>query len=131
MLKEKYPEVQIIQIGSKKQSPISGVDIDLRDQTDMEEAFSLLKHARLHISQEGGMVHARHFLGGGTSVVLFGPTDERFYGYPENINLSRRICPFACEWVEDDWMRKCIKTGRCADCMQRLTPEFIMEFVKL
>lgn len=59
LLKEKYPEVQIIQIGSKKQSPISGVDIDLRDQTDMEEAFSLLKHARLHISQEGGRVHAR------------------------------------------------------------------------
>ncbi len=131
LLKDKYPEVQIIQIGSKKQTPISGVDIDLRDQTDMEEAFSLLKHAKLHISQEGGMVHARHFLGGGTSVVLFGPTDERFYGYPENINLSRRICPFACEWIEDDWMRKCIKTGCCADCMQRLTPEFIMEFVKL
>ena len=131
LLKEKYPEVQIIQIGSKRQPPISGVDLDLRGKTDVEEVFSLLKHARLHISQEGGLVHARHFLGGGTSVVLFGPTDERFYGYPENINLSRRSCPFACEWIEDDWMRKCIKTGGCADCMQSLTPEMVMKFVKL
>ena len=51
------------------------------------------------------MVHARHFLGGGTSVVLFGPTDERFYGYPENVNLSRRFCPFACELIDDDWIQ--------------------------
>lgn len=130
LLKADYPQYEIVQIGDVWQEEISGIDKDLRGQTSFEELMVIVKNAKLHISQEGGIPILRHFLQGGTSVVLFGPTDEKFFGFPENINLSARACPLPCEWIFRDWMKKCMKTGDYAECMRRISPEEVFEGIK-
>lgn len=130
LIKNVRPNVQIIQVGNEKQSRINGVDIDLRGKTNLDELCCLLKNAKLLVSQEGGMPILRHFLGGGKSCVLFGPTKESFFGFSENINLTARPCSYPCEWLTRDWMEKCAITGNRAQCMNDLTPEFVFEKIK-
>ena len=131
MLKDRYPEYQIVQLGETHQPKIDGTDVELRGKTVFNELTAVVKNAKLHISQEGGIGILRHFLDGGKSVILFGPTDEKFYNFEENINLTMRQCPHPCEWICKDWMEKCIKTGSFAECMQRLTPQIVMnEIIK-
>lgn len=122
LLKQKYPDYKIVQLGDINQQKIAGIDIDLRGKTSSQELFMLLKYSKLHIAQESGMVIARHFLQGGVSVVLFGPTDMNFFGFDENLNLSESLCGQPCEWITKKWMEKCIRTGGKAECMQLLTP---------
>ena len=130
MLKKAHSEYQIVQIGETRQSKIDGTDIDLRGKTTFEEMLSILKNAKLHISQEGGMAIIRHFLKGGPSVTLFGPTDESFYGFKENINITARCCPHPCEWLCKSWMKKCMSTGNVAKCIQLLTPDIVFKEIK-
>lgn len=127
LLKNKYPQYKIIQLGVKYQIPCQSVDMDLRSKTTIEELMVLLKYATLHISQEGGMPIIRHFVKGGKSVVLFGATDENFFGFRENINISNRSCGGCCEWLIKDWMKKCLKSEKNAECMINLTPELVMK----
>ena len=123
MLKRKYPRYKIVQLGDGEQQKIANIDIDLRGKTDYSELLILLKEAKLHIAQESGMIFLRHFLQGGVSVVLFGPTDINFFGYTENLNLSASLCDQPCEWIVKNWMEKCVKTGNEAECMRLLVPE--------
>ena len=113
-----------------QQNKCQNIDIDLRGQTTIEELFVLLKYAKLHISQEGGMPIIRHFVKGGMSIVLFGPTDERFFGFEENVNLHARTCPFACEWLTNDWMRRCLKSNGLSECMKNITVDSVMENIR-
>ncbi len=129
-LKHRYPHHTFIQLGESAHPYLNGIDIDLRNKTTISELFCLLKHASLHVSQEGGMVIARHFLSGRPSVVLFGPTDEKFFGFDENINIANRSCLHPCEYITPNWMKQCLKTGSCAECMQNLTPNFIINRLK-
>lgn len=131
LLKSEYPKIKILQLGDIKQPQIQGVDVDLRGKTSLDECLVLLAAAKLHISQEGGMVIARHFSGGRKSVVLFGATDEKFFSFAENSNLCRRRCSSCCEWLTSDWMKKCVKTGGAAECMHLITPAEVLKFVKL
>ena len=126
LIKQNYPSYQIVQIGSSDCSAINGCDFNLCGKTSFEELLSILNNSSLHIDNEGGMVHLRHFMEQKPSVVLFGPTGEDVYGYDENINLSVRPCPFSCEWLKKDWRNKCIKTNNKAECMQNITPTAVM-----
>ena len=75
------------------------------------------------------MIFLRHFLQGGVSVVLFGPTDINFFGYTENLNLSASLCDQPCEWIVKNWMEKCVKTGNEAECMRLLNPEKVFNTI--
>lgn len=108
-LKKEYPGYRIIQLGREDTSVIRGIDLDLRGKTGFEELKNLLKYAELHIDGDCGMVHVRHALQGGCSVVLFGPTSPDFIGYPENINMRGNGCPGDCEWVNISWQEKCVR----------------------
>ena len=130
LLKKHYGQYKIIQIGSAKQPALRGVDINLCGKTSFLELMAILKYAKLHISQEGGLPILRHFVQGGASVVLFGPTDEKFFGFEENINLSVRGCVPCCEWLTEHWMKACIKTGNIAPCMNDLKPEKVMHAIQ-
>ena len=127
-LKRAYPEATFVQLGvSAERSPrIAGVDVDLVGKTSLDEVKILLKRAELHIDGEGGMTHLRRALKGGPSVVLFGPTEPALYGYPQNLNLRASFCR-ACEWTGKNWSVVCPRTGGKAECMERLTPEFVSE----
>lgn len=127
-LKRAFPERTFVQLGvSPERSPrIAGVDVDLVGKTNLDEVKILLKRAESHIDGEGGMTHLRRAMKGGPSVVLFGPTEPALYGYPQNLNLRAPYCR-ACEWADPDWSAVCPRTGGKAECMARLTPEFVAE----
>lgn len=126
LFKKDYPEIQVVQLGSATSEKILGTDLDLSGKTSFEELKGLLKYSVLHIDGECGMVHLRRLLNGGKSVVLFGPTNEQFFGYPENCNISARPCGCACEYVFNDWNSRCAFSGKSeAICMQSINPEFV------
>lgn len=106
-LRRKYPGVKIVQLGSPATWAIDGVDVDLRGKTDFEELKILLKDAVCHFDGECGLVHLRRFLSGGPSVVVFGPTAEDFFAYPENVNLGSSACPGGCEWLTATYVERC------------------------
>ena len=138
LLKQETNEYKIVQIGSSTvySKLIENIDIDLRGKTSLEEVKVILKHSSLHIDNDSGMVHLRHALHAGPSVVMFGPTDIDIYGYPENINIKSKNCRcFPCEWITHDWNSICINTDNPHACMRSIKPEDVMgkireEFLK-
>ncbi|MGN0835636.1 MAG: glycosyltransferase family 9 protein [Candidatus Spyradosoma sp.] len=128
--KERFPQVKVVQLGAASTKAISGCDLDLRGKTSFEELKALLKYGVFHLDGECGMVHLKHVLGG-RSVVLFGPTSEKFKGYPENVNLSDRPCPHVCEWLSSKWDKQCLFTGTCESlCMNSISPEAVLDAVE-
>lgn len=129
LLKKNYPDIQIVQLGVSKDrcDAMDGVDLNLVGKTTMEQVKLLLKHALVHVDGEGGMVHIRHMLSGGPSIVLFGPTPLDFYGYDENINIRGTGCPAWCEWSIFGWHQSCAKGLKQPDCMKNITPDCVFE----
>ena len=130
MLKQKYPDYQIIQAGESYQKSIKGTDQNLLGKTSVTEMLVLLKNAKLLIAQEGGYSICRHFVRGGPSVILFGPTNKNFFGFSENINISADVCP-GCEWITQTWYDGCFKTGEKEGvCMSSITPEHVFQSIQ-
>lgn len=129
LIKEKYPDIQIVQMGVSHSRCVSfsGVDVNLIEKTSINDLKVILKYARLHIDCEGGMVHLRHAMHGGPSVVIFGPTPVDFYKYSENINITSGGCPTWCEWAASDWTEKCVRGHKNPPCTYATTPEYVME----
>lgn len=127
LIRKKHPDIFIVQLGdSKERCPqFNGVDLSLIEETSLEQLKVLLKHSYLHIDGEGGMVHLRHALKGGKSIVLFGPTDPNVYGYSENINLVGKGCQGGCEWFNDHWQECCAMGILKPFCQYSLTPEVV------
>lgn len=128
-LKERLPDVCVVQLGIQKKLPIQGVDLDLREKTSFEDIMVLLRESRCHIDGECGMVHLRHFLQGGPSVVLFGPTERQFYGYAENSNLLSDACAGGCEWITPVYTSKCPRGLAENVCLSQLSPEVVLKQV--
>lgn len=65
--------------------------------------------------------------GGGSlpSVVLFGPTSDRLFGYSENININAGACELFCEWLTSDWPIKCPRADT-ALCMEAITTDDVI-----
>lgn len=132
MLKEKYPDITVVQLGpsADRSEKIYGVDINLVGATNVEQLKVLLKHSLVHIDGEGGMVHLRHAISGGKSVVLFGSTSADFFGYSENENIVGDGCDTWCEWAVLDWQRECPRGNIVPPCMLSITPEMVMASVE-
>ncbi|SDH92104.1 Glycosyltransferase family 9 (heptosyltransferase) [Pseudobutyrivibrio sp. 49] len=131
-IKKDYPVLPIVLIGAPHEDTKGKIsaDIDLVGKTSSKEWMALLKYSQLHIDTEGGNVHLRHALHGGKSIVLFGPTSEKFFGYSENINIRTNACPYPCEWVTLDWSKKCIRENDDFACMKSITPGLVFESVQ-
>ena len=131
MLREKYPRIKIVQIGLAAGGCENiCADLNLNGRTDLEQVKVLLKHAYLHIDYEGGLIHLRHALNGGPSVVLMGPTSGRVHNYPENIALCSEVCMPPCEWTGRDWLVKCQKGYSYPKCMEAITPKMVMKKIE-
>lgn len=130
-IKNKYPELVIVQLGISEDRcrKMRGVDIDLIGQTSLADIAVLLRSSVIHIDGEGGMVHLRQALHGGKSVVFFGPTSMKFYGYDENENVCGDGCAAWCEWVPFDWQGNCMRGFDRPPCMQSIIPESVMRHV--
>ena len=125
-LRHRYAEAMLIFLGSEKDCEMPGC-LDLRGRTSFPELKALMKGASLHIGGEGLLPHLRHFLHGGPSVVLFGPTSSRHYGYPENINIQGKECPEGCEWITQTWQSKCTKGYDYCRCMAGISVDMVMQ----
>ena len=128
-----FPDYKIVQLGTRGPDDIPGVDVNLVGKTSFGEMLALLKMSRLFIGAESGMVHLRHAISGGVSVVLFGPTPVDLYGYPENINIRSNAC--ACRYCDGmvgrHWETFCAKTeSPIAVCMRAITVKNVFAAVK-
>lgn len=131
-LKKKYPEFPQVLVGAEYERA-AGMDFqgsDLVGKTTLPELAAIVGGARLHIDTEGGVVHLRHAVSQRPSVVIFGPTSERFFGYGENENIRSAACPYPCEWVSADWNRQCIRGEKIPLCMSKTTPETVFHAIE-
>ncbi|CBK73528.1 ADP-heptose:LPS heptosyltransferase [Butyrivibrio fibrisolvens 16/4] len=128
LLKAKRSDIQIVQVGEKMQDDcVIKADINLNGKTSIDEARILMKKALIHVDYDGGLVHVRHILNGGPSVILFGPTNVFRHSYKENIGIRTSDCPEDCEWLTDKWLFECPKGYDKAICMESINPEYVCE----
>jgi ADP-heptose:LPS heptosyltransferase len=113
----------VVQIGTKDDERIGGVDTDLRGRTTLRQAATILKRAVCHVGVEGGLVHLARALDV-KSVVAFGPTSTAFLGYPQNVNLVASDCT-GCWWTTTDWFVRCPRGLAEPVCMKEFTADMI------
>jgi hypothetical protein len=123
-LKILYPKLGIVQVGGKKHQPIKGVDINLAGKLDFRNSLRYLKTSVLHIDNDSGLVHARALFNK-PSIVLFGPTDINYFGYPDNINIKHNSCSKSpCWWTKSNWMQHCpadLPMEKASMCMNEIS----------
>ncbi|MFY9288822.1 MAG: glycosyltransferase family 9 protein [Alphaproteobacteria bacterium] len=125
-LKEK--NFALVQIGTLDDTPIEGVDLDLRGKTTLGEVAVILKNAYAHLGIEGGLVHLARAMQT-KSVVVFGPTSHAFLGYPQNINLTVGDCN-GCWGATKDWYIYCARGLREPECMNAYRAETLVNAVR-
>ncbi len=127
LLKEAYPSIEIVQLGAEETKPLVGVD-----RCILGEPYGLVReilaHSLLHIDVEGGLVHFATQLGT-KCIVLFGPTEVEFFGYPQNINVRAGNCHGCCHLYPQAY-NCCARGMEEPECMYSITPEMVMEHVK-
>jgi hypothetical protein len=128
LIKSRFPELTIVQIGSDTSVPLPSADMNLINSTSLSEAAALLKYSELHIDSEGGLVHIAACVGT-KSCVLFGPTDPHYFGYSGNINIGPATCG-NCYWINNAWMNECIKGFDKPACLDQLAPAGILEHIE-
>lgn len=95
----------VVQIIKDKDEKIDGVlHVDPHNLIDL---MYILNRSYLHLDNEGGLVHLAHAVGS-ISLVWFGATSPKLYGYKDNINLYLHECP-SCWWAKSDWSRVCME----------------------
>jgi ADP-heptose:LPS heptosyltransferase len=124
LLKNKYPDIKLIQLGATAKFGEFGADMNLIGKTSLQETAALLKFSLLHIDAEGGLVHLNRSVFG-KSCVIFGPTPLDSLHYQQNINLMGNACPSYCDWVNKDWSHKCLRGFDIAPCMADVKPETV------
>ena len=124
LIKNQYPNIKIVQVGSNTGSAIVGIDINLRGFTSLAQCALILKQAKAHIDTESGLVHLATSLGT-SCVVMFGPTNISYYGYPENKNIKPKEC-WNCMHVTDTWMESCPLNYTTLKCVPSILPNEIL-----
>lgn len=123
MFKERFPEIELIQVGGSNVTIIPGADRYILGQ-QLDVVKYVLKNALCHFDCEGGLVHMASQLGT-KCFVTFGPTQEWFLGYKNNENILPHVCG-ECKGLIKDWYIRCYKYDR-PECMYSITPMEVME----
>jgi len=124
LIKQRYPQVKIVQLGGGTGEDIAGVDVNLRGKTSFEHSSLILKQAVAHIDTESGLVHLATTLGT-PCIVIYGPTNFDYYSYQENYNIRPKKCG-NCMWVTDTWMESCPLQYQKPICTESITPYDIL-----
>ena len=127
LIKVTYPTIEVVQLGDKEATAISGVDKTVFGES-IEYVKYILKNSLLHIDCEGGLVHLATQLEK-KCVVLFGPTPVHMYGYDQNINIVSPYCD-NCMGLHDMWAYECYHKHDNAACMEAITPDMVMDIIK-
>ncbi len=126
--KEEFPDVKVIQIGTKSSRPLEGANTDLLGHLSWPEVMVYLHNSSCHVDGESGLVHARRLFKK-PSVVMFGPTLMEYYAYPENENIASDVC-FPCFWINPLWQHQCWLGDPGTPCMKGISPEMVMTKVR-
>lgn len=125
--KQTYPKIKIVQLGGASSRRIIGVDVDRIGVGSFKDSMNILANSLVHVDGDSGLVHAaRRF--GVRSVVLFGPTNAKFFGYSENFNIEPTYCG-DCYWLKTDWMAKCALGYETPECMNSILPDVVADHV--
>jgi hypothetical protein len=125
-LRARLPRMFVVQLGvASTSAAIEGVDLNLISRTSLAQTAEILRHAALHIDNEGGLVHLAACLGV-TSCVIFGPTSVDYFGYPTNVNIRPTFCG-NCFWMTRDWMVTCPRNFGEPRCLSLQDPTAIAE----
>ena len=133
LIKQKYPQITLVQTGVSKNRcrALDNIDINLIGQTNLEDIKVLIKNSFLHIDCEGGFAHLRNALKAKhPAIILFGPTNPELYGYDTNINIRKKdACPIFCDWVTKKWQTECLRhNGQIpAPCMEAISVEEVFK----
>ena len=127
LLKQQFPDIEIIQTGSKDVIKIKGADRYILGE-DLEVTKLMLKNALCHFDCEGGLVHIATQLGT-KCFVVFGPTPIWFLGYEQNTNIAPKICG-ECKGLIPDWYTRCYKGYDIPACMLSIKPDEVFELMK-
>ncbi len=128
LFKQKYPHIQIVQVGGKNSPRFANVDVCLLGETAVEDLPAILQGSHLHIDGESGLVQLTRWLDT-KAVVLFANTAPSLFALEKNINLTADACGH-CMWLEGpSWHVDCpLGYPVCAN-MQVHTPEQVLEAV--
>lgn len=125
--KAAFPNVLVVQVGSKNSIALHSVDKCLIGQTSLIEAATILKSSQLHIDNEGGLVHVATSVGT-RCCVLFGPTPVEYFAYGSNINIAPEFCG-NCWWSTKSWMDICPRGFETATCLSSRDPLDILKHI--
>ncbi|MBR4153519.1 MAG: hypothetical protein IKT98_11250 [Selenomonadaceae bacterium] len=117
------PQIEVVQIGGGGVEVFKNADRHIFD-ADLEIVKHVLKNSLLHVDCESGLVHLATQLGT-KCLVLFGPTDEKYYGFKENLNLVSDICR-PCVWAWDNGST-CLRGAKEPPCMLSISPQTVCE----
>jgi hypothetical protein len=123
-LKAACPELTIVQLGGKTGDDIPGVDLNLKNKLTFAQSASILAGSALHVDTESGLVHIGATLGV-KSVVMFGPTNVKWFGYPQNANIAPKECG-NCWWSTDSWMDFCPAGYENPICTDSIDPKDVV-----
>lgn len=128
LVKGKFTDIKIVQLGAKDAEKIEGADIYVLGES-LELTKWILKESECHIDCEGGLVHLATQLGT-KCIVIFGPTPLHMYGYEQNVNLMSKSCN-NCMGLHEDWAYRCFRTMESGEilpiCMRDITPQMVCD----
>ncbi|MBS1081056.1 glycosyltransferase family 9 protein [Gluconobacter kondonii] len=124
-LKAAMPDITIVQLGGKTGDDLPQVDLNLKNRLTFSESTSVIAGAILHVDAESGLVHLAAALGV-KSVVMFGPTNVAWFGYPQNINIAPVQCG-NCWWSNTTWMNTCVLGMTEPVCTTSINPKTVVE----
>ncbi len=128
LFKQKYPHIQVVQVGGKNSPRFAHTDVCLLGKTAMEDLPAILQGSRLHIDGESGLVQLTRWLDT-KAVVLFANTAPSLFALDKNINLTADACGH-CMWLQGpSWHTDCLLGYPVCANMQAHTPEKVLETV--
>jgi len=126
MLKQAYPDIEVIQLGALDATKIGGADRYILGG-NLEVVKYVLKNALCHFDCEGGLVHIATQLGA-KCFVVFGPTPVWFIGYEQNVNIAPETCG-ECKGLIPDWYTRCFRGHSPPACMASVKPQRVFDLM--
>lgn len=111
-----YPQKTFIQLGLNKEKYINGA-IDFRGKYSLREQLSILYNSKIYIGLDSFWNHAAKAFNI-KSVILFGPSDPKVWGYDENINIYKKTrCSPCIDWLIEEcpYGKKCMNDIQILD----------------
>lgn len=128
LFKEKFPHIQVVQLGGKNSPKFDFADKCLVEKSALEDLPALLAGAVAHVDGESGLVQMTRWLPT-KAVVLFGNTAPGLFALPKNVNLKSDKCA-ACMWLEGpSWHTDCILGYPACQNMLSHTPQEVLNAV--